>query len=379
MATTTLFELQEQTFSGQPHRVDRKAGVIFGVKVLGAKSKNGRTYSPKAMSAAARLYEGIAVNIDHPDRTNPHRERGIRESFGVLRNATVRDDGVYADLHYVRSHDLAEQIAERAERFPDKMGLSHNARGNVVNHGGRQIVEDIEQVRSVDIVTRPATVKGLFESERTQMKNTTSGSLLKPHADSAGNPFLIEMEGDTALADPEGETAAESPGDDRVKAAFRTAVITAFDDDSLDMKATLARIKEILAAHDKLGGGGKHELPDGKSSDKASKETAESHRIVELESRLALMESEKNARTLLESQGVETAEEFVEAVALLDSPAKKTALVNRLPQRSSGGTANRSRRPPTSAPIETLESVGGEFVPEFSSTQSVVSFLRGNG
>ena len=91
------------------------------------------------------------------------------------------------------------------------------------------------------------------------------------------------------------------------------------------------------------------------------------------------MESEKDARALLESQGVETADEFVEAVALLDSPEKKTALVKRLPRRLAGETPGRSRRPRNSAPIETLESSGGEFVPEFSNTHSVVSFLRGNG
>eukprot|EP00913_Durusdinium_trenchii_P035346 g33076.t1 len=312
MTTATLFNLQEQTFSRQPHRVDRDAGVIFGVKVLGVTSKNGRTYSPKALAAAARLYEGIEVNIDHPDRNHPGRERGIRESFGVLRNVAVRDDGVYADLHFVRAHDLAGQIAERAERFPDKLGLSHNARGQVARRGDRQVVENIEFVRSVDIVTRPATVKGLFESERNHMQNRSTETLLEPIDDSGGRPLLLETDEEPGTSDTS-ESSAVVESDSRVRSAFRTAVIAAFDDEALDMPATLGRIREVLAAHDSVAGG----VPS---------ETAESYRIVELESRLALMESEKEARALLEAEGVDATDEFIEAVALLESPVKKAAL-----------------------------------------------------
>ncbi len=207
------------------------------------------------------------------------------------------------------------------------------------------------------------------------MKNTSSGSLLTSITDAGGESFLVEMEGDPTLADSAENMPPEPSGDDRVKAAFRAAVVTAFDDDSLDMKATLARIKEILAAHDKLAGG-KQSPP----ADSSTGETPESYRIVELESRLALMESERNARVLLESAGVEAAEEFVEAVALLNSPAKQTAFVKHLPRRAKGTPPPRvSQRPSTSPPIDTLESTAGEDVPDFSNTQSVVSFLRGNG
>lgn len=378
MAPATHIDIQEHTFAGHPHRVDREVGVIFGVKVLGVTSKNGRTYSPKALAAAARLYEGIEVNIDHPDRGNPARERGIRESFGVLRNVTIRDDGVYADLHYVRSHDLAAQIAERAERFPDKLGLSHNARGNVSRRGGQQVVEDIELVRSVDIVTRPATVKGLFESEGTPMNNTATDPAIDPVRDPADRSLLVEMEGEEPRHNSPDAVATDPADDDRVKAAFRAAVIAAFDDESLDMKATLMRIKQILAAHDKLSGGsGAAASTDNAGNAKA--ETSESHRVVELESRLALLESEKHARTLLESADVEPAEEFVEAVALLDSHTKKQALIGRLPRRDSTRPAPRSLRPSTSAPIDTLESTSADNIPEFHSPQSVVSFLRGHG
>ena len=47
-------------------RVDRQAGVIRGVKILGLQSRNGRTYLPEALAQAAPLYEDAKVNVNHP-------------------------------------------------------------------------------------------------------------------------------------------------------------------------------------------------------------------------------------------------------------------------------------------------------------------------
>lgn len=51
-----------------------------------------------------------------------------------------------------------------------------------------------------------------------------------------------------------GSQSAPSGGPDPLKEAFRTKIMQAVDDDSLDMKATLARIKEILTAQEKILG-----------------------------------------------------------------------------------------------------------------------------
>ena len=50
--------------------VDREAGVLRGVKILGLQSRNGRSYLPEALSAASKLYEGAKVNVNHP-KGNP--------------------------------------------------------------------------------------------------------------------------------------------------------------------------------------------------------------------------------------------------------------------------------------------------------------------
>ena len=57
--------LQEYVNSGDVDmRVDGKRSVIHGVKLLGFRSRNGRTYLPAALEQASGLYEGAKVNLN---------------------------------------------------------------------------------------------------------------------------------------------------------------------------------------------------------------------------------------------------------------------------------------------------------------------------
>ena len=49
--TETLVEYASN--GGGPLRVDRANGIIFGCKVLGLESRNGRTYAPAAVERGA--------------------------------------------------------------------------------------------------------------------------------------------------------------------------------------------------------------------------------------------------------------------------------------------------------------------------------------
>jgi hypothetical protein len=77
------------TRPGGPLRVDRDSRTIYGVKVLGLESSNGRRYTAESLRAAIPLYEGRSVNIDHPlnhltgqlDATLP---RSAHDRFGRL-------------------------------------------------------------------------------------------------------------------------------------------------------------------------------------------------------------------------------------------------------------------------------------------------------
>jgi hypothetical protein len=146
--------------------IDRTAGVIRGVKILGRESKNGYSYNDKALNEAKSLYDNAPVYLNHPDRKEAGKERRIEEGFGQIQNPVVKADGVYGDIHYLTTHPHASQIAERAERMPASFGLSQNAVGSVTpgKNGGKGICESVTKVHSVDIVTSPATTKGLFES-----------------------------------------------------------------------------------------------------------------------------------------------------------------------------------------------------------------------
>jgi chorismate mutase len=164
-------------------RVDRERGVIQGVKILGLSSANRRTYLPEALRQAVKLYEGVAVNVDH---IRSGELRSYRDRIGKLVNVRFANDGLYGDLVVNPKHPLAEQLFWDAEHNPENVGLSHDARGRTVVRNGQVVVEAIEAVRSVDLVAEPATTKSLYEAAV-----------------------------DAVLADPEPETADQEPDADQ--------------------------------------------------------------------------------------------------------------------------------------------------------------------
>jgi len=157
--------LQEYVDSrGVAMRVDRAAGVIRGVKILGLQSRNGRAYLPDALVEAAPLYEHAKVNVNHP-KGGPHTPRDYQDRLGVIRSVAVRPgEGLFGDLHFNPKHALAEQLIWDAEHSPENVGLSHNVEARTSRSGDQVVVEAILRVESVDLVADPATTRGLFES-----------------------------------------------------------------------------------------------------------------------------------------------------------------------------------------------------------------------
>jgi SPP1 gp7 family putative phage head morphogenesis protein len=165
--------IHESVLSGRGIRVNREAGTIANVKILGLVSENGRQYLPAAIQAAKKLYEGVHVNIDHP-KDSPDQQRSAYDRFGKLtRIRWVEGEGLYGDLVYLKTHPMAERICEAAERMPDAFGMSHNAQGEgEENKDGVFVVSKIVEVRHVDLVADPATTKSLSESK---MLEATAG------------------------------------------------------------------------------------------------------------------------------------------------------------------------------------------------------------
>ena len=156
----------EAVASSTGMEVDRNAGIIHGVKILGLVSDNNRKYMPEAVRKAKSLYEGIKVNIDHPAESGD--VRSAEDRFGKLINVEyVEGEGLYGDLMFLKSHPMAERICEAAERndMNDTFGLSHNAQGDgQEDDDGCFVVNSIVEVRHVDLVADPATTKSLREA-----------------------------------------------------------------------------------------------------------------------------------------------------------------------------------------------------------------------
>ncbi len=158
--------VEYSTAAGETLRLDRAAGVIHGVKLLGLTSRNGRRYTPEALRQAAALYEGAKVNVNHP-KGRPAAPRDYQDRLGTVRQVVYRDGaGLFAELHFNPKHALAEQLLWDAEQAPHNVGFSHNVQAVVKRLDGELLVEQITRVNSVDLVADPATTRGLFENQQ---------------------------------------------------------------------------------------------------------------------------------------------------------------------------------------------------------------------
>ena len=132
---------------------------ITGVKLVGLQSRNGRRYTERALRGAAGLYEGVHVFVNH--HVGP---RGYEERLGGISNVHyVEGQGLFGDLDVNPKHPMAEAVAHDALNGTRGVGLSHSILCESRRSGGETVIERIEKVQSVDLVTGPATTDSLFE------------------------------------------------------------------------------------------------------------------------------------------------------------------------------------------------------------------------
>ncbi len=328
--------LTEQTTIA-PRRVDREAGLIEGVRILGQDSRNGRRYSPRAMAEAARLYEGAPVNVDHP--ATERKDRPLAEAFGWIRNVRQEQGAVYGDLHYLKSHPQAELVAEAAERNPNRIGLSHHAEGTVRMDGKQVIVETVERVHSIDLVQTPATNAGLFESEKQRMT-------IREAAMAAGEEKILTAEGMGEYADlPVKEN-------EDYFATMVSQVLAGDGDRAAKMKkiAAILKAQEMLQAEDAAPVAEmsepemeEQEMPDVKKA-VAESLTPIMSKLDALMEGFAVVKADHDARKLLESSGREVTPERLKALLAVDAN-KRAALLESWP------VTQRAGRPAVSPPV----------------------------
>lgn len=338
-------ELYFERFDNPDDHIDTDKCIVKDVAILGKESGRGRDYTDHALDRAVELYEGAEIFCDHIE-DNPNMKRSVTERFGFIKNARRVGDKVRGDIHYLESHPFSGRFVETVRRFPDEIGLSHDAIGAGSRKGGRkrELVEDLIAVRSVDIVRKPATNRNIFEDkdEDIMPQQLTVRRVFESldRKDPMKRFMMVlkeQVESDeVAVMDAPVEGDASAPSsDESVKNAIREMIVAAFDDDSLDTKATLKKIRDILNAQDKLLGKKESSAPaedsGGSESDSGGETPVQEggSRDDQLLARLNVLENEGKVRRLLEDQKVTADADTVTALAKLDDESRD-AMITRL-------------------------------------------------
>jgi hypothetical protein len=405
-----LISLRE-SYAAQPGslRVDREKGIIYGVKVLGRFSGNnhpgtgstdGTEYTEQAMRGALPLYEGQKVNCDHPDRRNPDKDRSVYDRVGKLRDAEVRfgsgdrqKDGVFANLHLIKSHPMAGPLLDAAESrdLDDCFGMSHNASGVGALRESKYVIHEIPVVRSVDVVADAGTVVGLFESKDTRMagKNAKKPLTLRKVMEALKVPGarltqLWEMEGGLLKPDlaPDEQPAPEPDAPPDANTAIAQAIIAILQDDGLTpeqkQKKVLQATDLLLGAEppaqaapapiaDAVEGDDEEEAdPAGDAGDGKDPPPPKKDKQA-MESRLRELERKDQVRDLCESEQFQPSKTQLKALVLLESDADRKALIAELKGAPGRKPAVAPRSGPAGGrPTPTLESAAPKDAKEFA-------------
>jgi hypothetical protein len=358
--STTVFESGLMNVAAK--NVDEASHIIKHVKILGKESINGRDYSPAINSKVLAAYEGAPVFAGHVGKPGQTRNGSYGDRVGTIRNPAIESDGLYGNLHYNPEHPLARSLVWEAKNESKNLGLSHHA-DLAYRDRNQSIVESIERVHSVDLVNRPATTNGLFESENPV--KTFKQVLESLPADNKIKAVFEEMMAGGVSGDLPVDAPVGGQADGQIKAAFRSAVTAAFDDDSLDSKATLAKIKSILGAYDKLNDKGEKKADD-KPEDEPAKESVDDE--------LKRLRRESAVRTIAEAAEVKLTPVQLKAACALEAADAK-AFIEGLPKAATESAKGGVEKPKRSGSVTALESV--DTPPTFKDNESRLAFLRG--
>lgn len=348
--------------------IDRDAGVIRNVRVLGRLSRNrhgeqgvtGTEYTPECMRAAIPLYEGTQVYIDHPAAKSTSANRAVNDGFGVLRNVRYDNESLIGDLHYRKTHQLANTVLEDAEREDLRVyGLSHNATSSqdrVDRATKRLVIERIESVRSVDLVSRPATNRNLWESEmKTTLRSIVEAikprwSLDTTKAEKVRK--LLEMDGMGDM-DLDGDIPAEETDPDEalwngIQAAI-VALIGQYRSGELDLSSFMSKSGDLLKAYEGLG----DEAPTETETETPTEGDDDKSKTESVQDDVAAMKAELGARRLCESLSYTPKPATLKALIALPTDPERRALIEEL--RATDGNGGRTRTPRSGNPAPVIK------------------------
>lgn len=175
-----LVQVTESDYLSGSLIVDRAAGTIDGVKMLGKESKNNHgirdddgnlvkktRYEPEAIRNALNAYEGKKGYADHPPKGAPNAERTTDDPLVVWTNVRERDGELFGKMNLIKSHPVAQRLMDAAENpiLHTLFSCSHNAYGRGEVKNGEFVISEIPEhlIRSVDVVADGGSCHSLLE------------------------------------------------------------------------------------------------------------------------------------------------------------------------------------------------------------------------
>ncbi len=149
-------------FKGAEFVEENGARIVRNVVMLGPESSHGYGYKQEAMAGAVKkgLYEGCRIFINHAKEG-----RDLMQLAGVFRETRHEDGKVKGNAHLL-DDAYGKKFWDIAKTMPQAAGCSHVADGRLVKGpDGKQCVEEITKVYSVDLVVQGATTQNVFEGE----------------------------------------------------------------------------------------------------------------------------------------------------------------------------------------------------------------------
>jgi hypothetical protein len=156
-------------FEAEVDKAQVEGNVVKGVVLVGPQSKNvgesgkPRTYPESVLEEAVTrgAYENAQLYVDHAETEGA---RPTRQLLGVATNTRMEDGKVKGDVVVSAREgwfleDAKDPVLSKA------MGFSHDAYVDFAETDTAEEATRIEQVLSVDLVSRPATTRGVFESQ----------------------------------------------------------------------------------------------------------------------------------------------------------------------------------------------------------------------
>jgi len=143
--------------------------VLRNVALCGGRSVNGRRYPAAVRKRRANLYEGASVFANHDPTKDASKVRDVQDLLGSVHGVWFDEAANMLkakEMHLIADDPLAAKVRTIARTQPHILGLSHEARVRYAKtrQSGDLVVEDIQKVRRVAVVTESATTANLFEA-----------------------------------------------------------------------------------------------------------------------------------------------------------------------------------------------------------------------